>query len=171
MFEIIHDYTPEIEQCSIDEGYFDVSGRKEPIEEIAGAIRDRIARTLQLPVSFGMGTNKLVTQIASKLHKPESFCVVPRARKRCSFIRFPIAGSPESGKRPVRLWTFWASSKCIIFSRRRRNYWSGAVGSYARELRQYATGIDERPVVSTIDEPKSYGQQRTFSNDLSDAAK
>ncbi|MBO4545423.1 MAG: DNA polymerase IV, partial [Verrucomicrobia bacterium] len=29
MFDIIRQYTPVVEQCSIDEGYFDLTGRRE----------------------------------------------------------------------------------------------------------------------------------------------
>ena len=70
MFDIIRQYTPVVEQCSIDEGYFDLTGRREPIETLTRTIRDEIRSTLCIPVSIGMGTSKLVTQIAAKMNKP-----------------------------------------------------------------------------------------------------
>ncbi len=168
MFEIIYDFTPEIERCSIDEGYFDLSGRKEPVEELAGAIRDRIRATLQLPVSFGMGTNKLVTQIASKLHKPESFCVVPPGSE--AMFLYPLSNRwlPGVGEKTGQALDHLGLFKVYHILRAPLELLERAVGSYARELQQYAAGIDDRPVVSAVEEPKSYGQQKTFLKDLSD---
>ena len=39
-------------------------------------LQERLWSTLQIPVSFGLATNKLVAQIASKLRKPRGFVVV-----------------------------------------------------------------------------------------------
>src|SRR4029434_5273514 len=44
---------------------------------IADTIRRTITQALRLPVSEGIGTNKLVSQIASKLKKPRAFHWVP----------------------------------------------------------------------------------------------
>src|SRR5258706_12648526 len=67
MFSYAYDFTPDVEISSIDEGYFDLSGtRKSPLE-IAGAIRRAIGESLKITVSEGIGANKLISQIASKL--------------------------------------------------------------------------------------------------------
>ena len=56
-----YDFTPDVEQTSIDEGYFDLSGaRKSPVE-IALTIRKAIGQRLKITVSEGIGTNKLVS--------------------------------------------------------------------------------------------------------------
>src|SRR5437867_13275153 len=69
MFSYAYDFTPEVEISSIDEGYFDLSGaHKSPIA-IADTIRRAIRQALKITVSEGIGANKLVSQIASKLHK------------------------------------------------------------------------------------------------------
>src|SRR6266480_5883910 len=73
MFGYCYDFTPEVEQTSIDEGYFDLSGaRKSPVE-IALTIRQAIGQKLKIVVSEGIATNKLVSAIASKLTKPAAF--------------------------------------------------------------------------------------------------
>src|SRR5437899_2683177 len=78
MFGYAYDFTPEVEQTSIDEGYFDLSAsRQKPPVEIAQTIRQAIRQSLKISVSEGLGTNKLVSQIASKLNKPAAFQAVP----------------------------------------------------------------------------------------------
>ena len=70
MFSYAYDFTPDVEQTSIDEGYFDLSGvRRQPMA-VAETIRDAIRQALKITVSEGLASNKLVNQIASKLRKP-----------------------------------------------------------------------------------------------------
>jgi hypothetical protein len=77
MFGYCYDFTPDVEQTSIDEGYFDLSGvRKSPVE-IALTIRRAIGQKLKIIVSEGIATNKLVSAIASKLTKPAAFNEIP----------------------------------------------------------------------------------------------
>ncbi len=73
MFGYCYDFTPDVEQTSIDEGYFDLTAnhRKSPAE-IALTIRKAIGQKLKITVSEGIGSNKLVSAIASKLNQPGS---------------------------------------------------------------------------------------------------
>jgi len=58
MFGYCYDFTPEVEQTSIDEGYFDLTAsRSKPPAEIALAIRKAIGQSLKISVSEGIGTN------------------------------------------------------------------------------------------------------------------
>src|SRR5512139_778811 len=77
MFSYAYDFTPEVEIGSIDEGYFDLTGVRKPPVAIAETIRKAIRQSLKLPVSEGIASNKLVSQIASKLKKPQAFQFVP----------------------------------------------------------------------------------------------
>src|SRR5438045_3334213 len=71
MFSYAYDFTPEVEVASIDEGYFDLRGqRKHAPLEVAEIIRHAIRQSLKITVSEGIAANKLVSHVASKLHKP-----------------------------------------------------------------------------------------------------
>src|SRR5436305_8647883 len=74
MFGYCYDFTPDVEQTSIDEGYFDLTtNRRKPPAEIALTIRKAIGQKLKITVSEGIASNKLVSAIASKLNKPSAF--------------------------------------------------------------------------------------------------
>ncbi len=77
MFSYAYDFTPHVEQTSIDEGYFDLSGARKRPTDIELSVRAAIGQTLKITVSEGLGTSKLVSQIASKLKKPAAFHEVP----------------------------------------------------------------------------------------------
>ena len=76
MFSYPSEFTPDVEKTSIDEGYFDLSGTRKAPAEIALTIRKAIWQKLKISVSEGIGINKLVSQIASKLNKPAAFLEV-----------------------------------------------------------------------------------------------
>src|SRR5215468_1804778 len=77
MFSYAYDFTPDVEIGSIDEGYFDLTGARKPAMNIGETIRRSIRQSLKLSVSEGIGSNKLLSQIASKLKKPAAFQFVP----------------------------------------------------------------------------------------------
>src|SRR5678815_4705674 len=67
MFGYCYDFTPDVEQTSIDEGYFDLTAnRTKSAVEIAQIIRRAIGQRLKITVSEGIGSNKLVSAVASK---------------------------------------------------------------------------------------------------------
>src|SRR5438093_282843 len=81
MFSYAYDFTPDVEVASIDEGYFDLTGaRKSPVE-IAGILQRAIRQSLKISVSEGIGTNKLISQIASKMNKPAAFLRVEHGQE------------------------------------------------------------------------------------------
>src|SRR5450631_2324503 len=83
MFGVACDFTPDVEQTSIDEGYFDLTAnRSKPSVEIALTISQAIRQSLKINVSEGIASNKLISQIASKLNKPAAFQTVPAGQEK-----------------------------------------------------------------------------------------
>ena len=74
MFECCESLTPLVQRNSIDEGYFDLSPcgyrSQAEIEAAVRHLQRKLWDELEIPVSMGIATNKLVAQIASKLRKP-----------------------------------------------------------------------------------------------------
>jgi len=87
-----------IEQTSIDEGYFDITAnRSRPPLEIAHTIRQAIRQSLKITVSEGIASNKLISQIASKLNKPAAFHTVPDGEERHFLHPLPNKWLPGVG--------------------------------------------------------------------------
>src|SRR5664279_5447713 len=90
MFSYAYDFTPNVEIASIDEGYFDLtSNRKKCPIEVAQIIRKAISQTLKITVSEGIASNKLVSQVASKLKKPACFLEVQDGDERSFLAPLP----------------------------------------------------------------------------------
>ena len=146
MFGYCFVFTPDVEQTSIDEGYFDLTAsRNKPPAEIALAIRKAIGQSLKISVSEGIGTNKLVSQIASKLNKPAAFCQVPAGGERKFLHPLPNCWLPGVGPKTSARLNAAGLAEIRHIAATPLEMLELLLGSQARQLRQFANGIDERP--------------------------
>jgi nucleotidyltransferase/DNA polymerase involved in DNA repair len=169
MFGYAYDFTPDVEQTSIDEGYFDLTAnRKRPPIEIALTIRKAIGQSLKIIVSEGIGSNKLVSQIASKLNKPAAFQTVPGGQEKQFLHPLPNRWLPGIGpKTAVRLNAAGLADIGQIAATP-VDMLALLLGNQAPAMRQFANGIDERPLIPANEPQKSYSQQETFNEDVTD---
>ena len=72
--EILKEYSPQVEQFSVDEAFLDMTGMEmlfgEPVEA-ANSLRERVKRELGFTVNIGISTNKLLAKMASDFEKPD----------------------------------------------------------------------------------------------------
>lgn len=71
---ILREYTPDVEQYSIDEAFLDMSGTEllfGPPVQVANEIKDRIREELGFTVNVGISSNKLLAKMASDFKKPD----------------------------------------------------------------------------------------------------
>ncbi|MBA7551986.1 DNA polymerase IV [subsurface metagenome] len=78
IMKILHEFSPVIEQISIDEAFMDCSGTQNlmgPSHVLAQRIKDRIRKETSLTASVGVATNKSIAKIASELGKPDGLMI------------------------------------------------------------------------------------------------
>jgi error-prone DNA polymerase len=169
MFGVAYDFTPDVERTSIDEGYFDLTAnRKKPAIEIALTISRAIRQSLKITVSEGLGSNKLVSQIASKLNKPAAFQTVPSGQEK-QFL-YPLLNKWLPGIGPKTAVRLNAAGLANIgqIAATPVDLLSLLLGNQAPITRQFANGIDERPLIPASEPQKSYSKQETFNEDVTD---
>lgn len=168
MFSYAQDFTPDVEIASIDEGYFDLTGTRKPPIEVAETIRRAIRESLKISVSEGIAANKLVSQIACKLKKPSAFVHIPHGMERRFLEPLPVKWLPGVGSQTeIRL----RSAGLTLIGNVAQTpveMLQLILGSQAYQIKQFANGIDERPVVPVSEPAKSYSKQETFEEDLTD---
>jgi DNA polymerase-4 len=91
---IFQDFSPDVEQLSIDEAFIDITGTEKlfgPLEETAKKLKKRVINETGLTVSTGLASNKYVAKIASGMSKPDGlFAIVPGDEEK--FMRALPAG-------------------------------------------------------------------------------
>lgn len=169
MFSYCYDFTPDVEQTSIDEGYFDLTAnRRKPPVEIALTIRRAIGQKLKISVSEGIASNKLVSAVASKLTKPAAFTEVPPGGEAAFLHPLPNQWLPGIGPKTSARLNAAGLARIRHIAATPLAMLELLLGPQAAGIRQFARGLDERPLVPARTPPKSFSQQETFGSDLTD---
>jgi len=169
--------TPFIEKISIDEAFVDVTTLPEPIEQVAQTLQARVNTQLQLPISIGGATNKLVAKIANDWGKaqkkgptpPNTITIIPPGEEAEFLAPLPTQSlwgvGPKTAERlkGIGITTIGEIANAptatldMIF------------GRFGPDLRKRARGIDDRPL-SLEHEIKSVSNEVTFARDVQEAA-
>jgi DNA polymerase IV len=167
---VLRRFTPQVEPISIDEAFLDVTGSRSLFgdgEAIGRRIKDEVRSAVDLTISVGVATTKLVAKIASDLRKPDGLVVVPPGTE-AEFLA-PL----EIG----RLWGVGAKSAAVLRDDGVRTIGDLAAlpgdllerrfGKMGPMLGERARGLDADPVAGR-EAAKSIGHEHTFDVDTSD---
>jgi DNA polymerase-3 subunit alpha len=168
MFSYCYDFTPDVEQTSIDEGYFDLTATRKPAADIALSIRKAISQRLKITVSEGIGTNKLVSAVASKLTKPAAFFEVQPGNEAAFLHPLPNKWLPGIGPKTSARLNAAGLPYIHHVAGTPLSMLELVLGNQAETIRQFAHGIDERPLIAVKEPQKSFSEQETFPTDLTD---
>jgi len=177
IMRILADFTPLVEQVSVDEAYLDVSAcvrEPDPVAAIPASrrlaleLKRRIFRERGLTASIGVGSNKFLSKVASDFQKPDGLTLVREEQKRDFLRPLPVRAipgiGPVSGARLLECSIQTIGDIQDSTPARLR----AAVGSFAEALHALSLGEDRREL-SFDEERKSVGSEHTFEVDTSDA--
>lgn len=174
MFDLCETVTPLVQRNSVDEGYLDLTpcGCRSvtEVEQRMRALQERIWRELQIPISIGIATNRLVSQIASKLNKPRGFVTVDAGDEAAFLAPLPIGKLPGVGAKSEKSLNQRGIFMIGDVLTKSDSELESIFGRGWRAMVATARGEDERPVEVEHDDAKSYSQQETFGRDISDHA-
>ena len=168
MFSYCYDFTPDVEQTSIDEGYYELTATRKPAVEVARTIQRAVRQKLKITISEGIGSNKLVSAIASKLKKPASFDEVPAGREAEFLAPLPNHWLPGVGPKLSARLKAAGLSEIRQIAATPVDLLELVLGNQAMSLNRFARGLDDRPVIPLSEPAKSFSQQETFPQDLTD---
>ena len=109
MFDIMRQYTPIMEESSIDEGFADISGLRRVFrmsyEQIAHRMQNEINQKLGISVSVGLSISKTLAKLGSGFRKPRGFTAVRGFHIHHSLKRVPVGDVCGIGPNSVQLLT------------------------------------------------------------------
>jgi len=175
VMQLLSNYTPTLEQNSIDEAWLDMTGSEglfgKPLDA-AKRIMNEIKDGLGLWCSIGIAENKFLAKMAAEMKKPlgitelweqdiptklwplpvkEMYGIGAKTAEKLSHIGIKIIGDLAKSKEKLIVKTF---------------------GKGGIEICQHANGIDNSPVLARLDgDIKSIGREKTLSEDITDIEK
>jgi DNA polymerase IV (DinB-like DNA polymerase) len=176
VMKLLEEFTPKIEQTSIDEAYLDFSSdpavgslnsseRKLAATAVALAIKKRIMDKENITCSIGISNSKIVSKIATDMSKPDGLTIVEPERVKEFLSPLPVEKIPGIGKvtQKTLLESFGVKTiadltKCPIDLLKEK------FGRSAIWFHEIAEGIDNSKVKSGW-QPISESSETTFDID------
>lgn len=165
---ILSDFSPVVEQASVDEAYLDITGTEKlfgPPEELGKAIKIRIKKETGLTASVGIAPVKFLAKIASDLQKPDGLSIINPDDVEFFMKTLPIEKIPGVGKKSLPLFHSLAVHKAADILRYSPEFWKNRIGERGPVLYNKARGIDPSQVVPESD-IKSSSAENTFGEDI-----
>ncbi len=171
VIQCLHDFSPLVEQASIDEAYLDATGldRLFPsFEELGKAIKEHVFEvTGGLTCSLGIAPVKFLAKICSDINKPDGLYILTLEEMDNFLIGLPIEKlsgvGRNMGEKLRRLGIF----KVGDLRHLSHEYLLTRFGKIGHILYERAQGQDRRGV-NPHHEVKSEGSERTFLENTTD---
>lgn len=173
VFEICRDYAPAMES-HLDEAFCDCTGtgRLYGLDDLTGSeappvareVTERIRREVGLSVSLGMGRNRMLAKMASKIAKPGGIRRIPPTGED-SFLRpLPVRLLPGVGPRTAAVLRKLNIETIEEMRALSRDSLKAMFGQNGVLLYERCRGEDTR-VVSTREIPRSISRETSFHED------
>lgn len=169
MMQLLHSYTPDIEQVSIDECYLDFTpiahlfpSAREAAKEIAGRIRTELGFT----VNIGIAPNKLLAKMASDFEKPDKIHTLYPEEIPSKMWPLPVGDlfmvGHASAERLIQLGIRTIGD----LAHADPDFLQVHFKSHGLSIWEHANGIDTIPLDSEEHDLKGIGNSTTLSHDL-----
>ena len=168
--EIFFEYTDLVEPLSMDEAYLDVTENHKGNPSatlIAREIRARIFEETQLTASAGVAPNKFIAKVASDFNKPNGLTVITPDKMDAFLEELDIKKFFGVGKATQKKMHALGIKTGADLKKWTEIDLVKAFGKSGRYYYKIVRGIDNREVKPHRTR-KSYGKERTFSEDVND---
>ena len=167
--EIIAAKAPLFEKASIDEFYLDLTGMDRFYDPYGWtiALRDEIISATQLPISFALASNKMISKIATQEAKPNGYIQVPPGMEQEFLAPLKVNKIPGVGE---QTWAVMQEMGIITIrdlSEQPIEVLEKRFGKYGVDLWHKARGSHDSEVVP-YHEAKSISTENTFEENKTD---
>lgn len=170
VMEVLHSFSPLVEQASVDEAYLDAGGLARvfgPVEDMARKLKEAVHAKTGLTCSVGLAPVKFLAKIASDMNKPNGLTVIRPEDVIPLLAEMPVERIPGVGGKTLlelrRLGVVFAAD----VTRYPRGFWERRFGKAGGVLHDRASGLDGREV-TPFEPPKSESAENTFETDTLD---
>ena len=170
--KILEDYSPDIEQFSVDEAFIDVTGTRrlfgEPVA-LAHTIKDSIRDELGFTVNIGISDVKLLAKMASDFKKPDMIHTLYFEEIEQKMWPLPVEDLFYVGKSTKdKLYTMGIRTIGELANTDKKILVAN-LKSHGELIWNIANGIDISNLHSKTDKNKGYGNSTTVAVDITES--
>jgi DNA polymerase IV (archaeal DinB-like DNA polymerase) len=174
VMEIMKCFADKFQQYSIDEAFLVPKPEIKDFEEaavIAMKIKDEIKRQERITCSVGIGPNKIIAKIASKIQKPDGVTVVKPKNAQEFLFPLNVSKIPGIGEKTTEALKLMGITKVEELANCDIQRLTERFGKMGLWLKQVANGNDCSEVKEWDEPIKSISRSRTFGADTNDPVK
>ena len=175
VMDLLSNYTPTIEQNSIDEAWLDMTGSEglfgKPFDA-AKRIMDEIKNRLGLWCSIGIAENKFLSKMAAEMKKPLGTTELWEKDIPIKLWPLPVKEMYGVGSKTAEKLDRMGIKTIGDLAKSKESLIVKTFGKGGNEIYQHANGIDNSPVLARLDgDIKSIGREKTLPEDITDIEK
>ena len=169
--EVMRQFSPCVEQYSIDEAWVDMTGTERlwgAPRLAAEAMRSRINEELGFTVNIGISSNKLLAKMAGDFEKPNKVhTLVPEEIEEKMWplpVRdlFLVGGATQAKLNRMGIYTIGDLAKADMHLLQKK------LGKHGQTIWHFANGRDADAVKAVQEDNKGYGNSTTTATDVTD---
>lgn len=171
LMEIMQDFSPDIEQYSIDEAFLDMTGMEALFGApliCAGKLAKRVREELGFTVNIGVSSNRLLAKMASDFEKPDKIHTLFPEEVPEKMWPLPVGELFRVGKSSVSRLQKLGIYTIGDAARADRTFLESQLGKFGQMVWDYANGIESVPMVREAVKDNSCGNSITTSHDITD---
>ncbi len=166
---IIAAKAPLFEKASVDEFYLDLTGMDTFFNPLQWTIdlRQQIIDETQLPISFGMGNNKMIAKMATNQAKPNGYLQVPFGKEKEFLASLPVNKIPGVGDQTYEILKAMGIYTINDISLQTKEVLEERLGKWGTDLWNKSFGLHNSEV-RQYREAKSISSENTFNENKTD---
>lgn len=170
VMEVIEDFSPKVEQTSVDEAYVDITGTERifgPPQVLAQRLKQAVKERTGLTCSVGIAPVKFMAKIASDMDKPDGITFITQESMLDILGGLSVGKIPGIGPKARAMLKSLGISKVSDIRKYPRNVWKERFGERGLVLHDRAHGLDPSTVHPRA-EAKSSSAETTLDSDTLD---
>jgi DNA polymerase-4 len=171
VMEIFGDFSPEVQQLSIDEAFLDIGGTEKlfgPPELLAAKLKAAVREKTGLTVSAGIAANKYLAKIASGMSKPDGLFLIPPGTGEAFMRSLPVGKIWGAGEKTQEIFRKRGLKTCEDLYRLSRESLSAIFGEAFGDFLYRAVRGEGAENFDAGRGSRSMSTERTFPYDLYD---
>ncbi len=167
--QVIASKAPLFEKASIDEFYIDLTGMEKFFNPLQWTIdlRNLIIEETGLPISFGIGGNKMIAKMATNEAKPNGFLQVLPGKEKEFLANLEVSKIPGVGEQTTQILTYHGFKFISDIDKTTPENLEKILGKWGIDLWSRLQGT-HRSTIAAYHESKSISTENTFEENIVD---